>query len=380
MNSHQQFENIGQQSGESRRFKIFKLILIALVITAIVIGGAVWWMGKKPNSTTAPQVAINPTSQEVSTAAVKPQVHEEMPVVHQEPPAVSSSNSIVVGTSGFTICSGPKGGAFEQVVANIEQACGLGLSVKATSGAGDNLTFLHSGQCQFAPVNSDDYWGRVQSGSDPKIKETRTVVGLFEGVVHMLAIKPDVMKFSQIENLRIGLTGGSVATWDGVIERSMPELTVAKKVYPSTGKLAEALKKGEIGMAVMVGAKPQPWILKELSVPGIHLVEFDRLPAVTSLMTTRIEGGKTIGFLGKRPVGPTDYANLKGPDVVQLTTRTVLATSRDVDQTPAGNAMTKKIFSCVKDKINDFRATGHESWSTVSTMNDPGGIPWANIR
>jgi hypothetical protein len=205
------------------------------------------------------------------------------------------------------------------------------------------------------------------------------VVGLFEGIVHMLAIKPDITKFSQIKNLRIGVTGGAVATWDGVIERSMPDLTVAKEVYPSTGKLAEALKKGEIDMAVMVGAKPQPWILKELSVPGIHLVEFDRLPVVTSLMT-RIEGGKTVGFLGKRPVGRTDYANLSGLDVVQLTTRTVLATSRDVDQTPAGNAMTKKIFACVKDKINDFRASGHESWRTVSTMNDPGGIPWANIR
>lgn len=349
-------------------------------IAALMIAAAVaLYFGSQKKPESVPVVSTTVQAQQVLPA---PQVSVSTPVAPEQPVVQVAPQS----ADGITICSGPAKGAFEQVVADINRL-GLNLNVKPTTGAGDNLTYLHDGQCQYGLVNSDDYWARVHAENDPRIKNTRVVMGLFEGVVHMIAVNPDLARFSQSENKRVGVTGGAVATFSGLI---VPKtgMTFDVIAYNSTKDLAKALVDGKVDMIVMVGAKPQPWI-NDLKILGAHLVEFDHFAAVGDIMT-----GKKDGFLGKRPVGAEDYPSLafeKAPTkasggkeqfkpVMQLTTRTVLATTKDANIDPKVAAKTKEIFRVLNGGISGLRKDGHESWKTVTTMNDPGGLPWATIR
>lgn len=368
---------VTQQSGGKST-----MVLGVIALAVVVLGFLGWQQLKKPEQVAAPPVVA-------MTAPPPPQVTTQLPQAAPAPaalpePQAPAQVAAAPTADGITICSGPANGAFEKVVGDMNQL-GLGLNVKPTTGAGDNLTFMHNNVCQYGLINSDDYWGRTHAGNDPRIKNTRVVMGLFEGVVHMVAKKQELAKFSQTDGKRVGVTGGAVATFNTLI---VPKTGMNFDViaYNSTADLVKALADGSVDMIVMVGAKPQPW-LKSVNIPGAHLVEFDRFDAVADIMT-----GKKDGFLGKRPVGSADYPNLAyekkaGADgrsedkpVIQLTTRTVLATTKDANEDPKVAAKTKEIFRVLSQNISGLRKDGHDSWKTVTTMNDPGGLPWAAIR
>ena len=358
------FADLESQTQKSKSGSGLGLLLAIIVVILAGVAGSYYFLNKKSGNETAAVVQVE-----------KPQaVTQQQPAATQQvaPAQQVAQQQSQTDPNAITICSGPAKGAFERVVLDIN-GLGAGLTIRPTTGAGDNLTYLHSGQCQYGLINSDDYWGRLNAGNDNKIKDTRVVMGLFEAVVHMVAVDPLLAKFSQTEGKRVGVTGGSVATFNSMI---VPKTGMNFDVvaYNSTADLADALAKGKIDMIVMVGAKPQPW-LKDLSLKGAHLVEFDRFEKMGELMT-----GNKNGFLGKRPVGPVDYPNLGDKPVMQLTTRTVLATTKLANEDPKVATKTKEIFQLLSNNISGLRQTGHDSWKTVTTMNDPGGLPWATIR
>ncbi len=378
-----------EKAAKPPRDKLTLFLLVALACTVLWLAWG-YVSNKKPTETPAltteratkpqateqaqPQTPLATAEQAVAKAKEAAQSQAVTPQTQSQVAANAE-----VKSSGLTICSGPVGGAFEKVVADIN-SLGMNLNVLPTTGAGDNLTFLHNGKCQYALVNSDDYWVRKNVGNDDRIVNTRTVVALFEGVVHMLATKPEIVRFSQTENLRVGVTGGAVATFELIQKKT--GMTFDVVAYNSTGDLTKALAEGSVDMIVMAGAKPQPW-LQKLSLAGLHFVEFDKFDKMADLMTREEKDSKgvirTVGFLGKRPVGKADYPNVSGT-VVQLTTRTVLATSKDAESDTKVEAKTKEIFKAVSNNLSELRKGGHQSWKSVATMNDPGGISWASVR
>ena len=240
------------------------------------------------------------------------------------------------------------------------------------------MELLLNGTCDFALVDPDDRARRLNM--DPvtaqAAKKARTVIALYDGEVNMIGVDSNLQKYSQFtDSTRFGVSGGAVATF-----QTIQDLTGMKfsniTTYATTDQQKTALKNGEIDVIIANGAYEQPWI-KSISIPGAHMIQFDRFAAVSNVMFTGPKGG----YFGKRT---PKYASLGNTAVEVLSTRTVIATTDEAQKNPENQLKAQAIFSAIKKHIYTLQGNEngkfHDSWKRIATMNDPGGMPWAKIE
>lgn len=368
----------------STSYKITMLavwVVVGMVLLYVGYLGMIKFMPQSQKSpevvatATVPAVQTNATPASVTTPAPAPAV-PTTPVVS---PAVQPTPQPQTSyPGGMTVCRGPDTGAFVQILRDLNRVCPeLQLNGLKTTGAVENMDLLLAGSCDFALGDPDDRARRLQMGGQDaeSAKKARTVIGLYDGEVNMVAVNPNLQLYSQFtDSVRFGVSGGAVATFQTIQDLTgvkFPNVTN----YATTAQQLTALRKGEIDVIVANGAYKQPW-LETVDIPGAHMVRFDRFDRVKDVMFTGPKGG----FFGKRT---PKYASLGDVPVEVLSTRTVIATTTDGQKSPANQQKAQAIFSCVKRQIYVLQGrdggTYHESWQRIAPMNDPGGMPWANI-
>lgn len=349
---------------------VFWIAIIAVISMLIYFGVqkfAPQYLGK--NDVTVSQAPSQVNEVAVTTAPSQPSV---APVAQ---PAAQSSASY---QGGMTMCRGPDTGAFVQILRDINAVCPeLELNGVKTTGAVENMDLLLAGSCDFALVDPDDRARRMQMGKDAaeSVKKARTVIGLYDGEVNMVAVDKNLRTYSQFtDSTRFGVSGGAVATFQTIQDMTgikFPNVTN----FATTDQQKAALKNGEIDVIIANGAYKQPW-LEKIDIPGAHMIRFDRFESVKDVMFTGPKGG----FFGKRT---PKYASLGDVPVEVLSTRTVIATTTEGQKTPENQKKAQAIFSCVKRNIYVLQGRDggkhHDSWQRIAPMNDPGGMPWANI-
>lgn len=376
-NDNLNFDNVGKtKPTQSTSFQIAKMAMW------LGIGLAVLWAGYTGVKKFSPELLSKTESVAVQTpiqvpATATPVVTPTAQVDTIVKPTTSVA-SIPNGT-GVKICRGPDTGAFIQVFQDLNAVDPtLNLNGIKTTGAVENMELLLNGTCDFALVDPDDRARRLNM--DPvtaqAAKKARTVIALYDGEVNMIGVDSNLQKYSQFtDSTRFGVSGGAVATF-----QTIQDLTGMKfsniTTYATTDQQKTALKNGEIDVIIANGAYEQPWI-KSISIPGAHMIQFDRFAAVSNVMFTGPKGG----YFGKRT---PKYASLGNTAVEVLSTRTVIATTDEAQKNPENQLKAQAIFSAIKKHIYTLQGNEngkfHDSWKRIATMNDPGGMPWAKIE
>ena len=118
------------------------------------------------------------------------------------------------------MCRGPDTGAFVQIARDLNAVCPeLQLNGIKTTGAVENMDLLLQGSCDFALVDPDDRARRLQLGAQAtdSVKKARTVIGLYDGEVNMIAVDQKLQAYSQFtDSTRFGVSGGAVATFQTI--------------------------------------------------------------------------------------------------------------------------------------------------------------------
>jgi hypothetical protein len=371
------------------------VVVLALLLFVIASAGYFFYNKEKPSQTQQGPQQSSQLPQEVQTPQVQVPIQQQTPQSALETANQAVANAkataqtqsaqlptqqpqVAVDDNVIKFCVGPDSGAFIQIFNNlIKVSPNLKLQSIKTTGAVENQNLLYDGVCDFGFVQPDDKDMRLHKGGPDaeSAKTLRTVVGVYDGEVNMIAKDPNLQKYSQFtSSTRFGLSGGAVATFQTVQNITGVKFSNVTN-YATTEQQKLALKKGEIDVIIANGTYEQPWI-KNIE-PGMHMVKFDRFEALSGVMFTGPKGG----YFGKRS---PSYESLGNIPVDVLSTRIIIASTSETLKRSENEKMAQDIFCAVKKHVYTLQENKdgifHDGWKRIAAMNDPGGVPWSGVK
>lgn len=278
------------------------------------------------------------------------------------------------------IATGPGSGVYTKFFANMQKvAPELELVEIQTAGASANLGKCLKLEAEICFMQADYLWAAWKLEDRPEVYENlRTILPLYAGSIHMVAVDESIQKFSDLAGKRIGTFGGGAVTLRVMMAKANLTATVenfSQKDRPEVAMM-QALRDRKIDVAVGIGGEPVPWVAsintdKGMKIPGAHLVKYDRWNDVKDLAV-----GQEKGFYKLRTL---DYSNMPGT-AQSLSVISLLISARNwgpnAPETKAIQALYRTVVTQLP-KLKDRRVDEnfHPAWIEVSPMRDP-TWPW----
>jgi TRAP-type uncharacterized transport system substrate-binding protein len=227
----------------------------------------------------------------------------------------AKSQSPTAPVPGLIISVSSLSGAYGQMGTQIGQVCPTPpITLKETPGTPQALEGLLNNQFNMAFLTNSVLYGKRDIEKDPGVDNLRVVMPLYNSEFHTLALRsnPNVNKFSDSGNKRVGAFGGAIISgqilmgWVGV---NPAQFKTYDKVEAGLAALTGNGKTGpEIDVLFVEQGQPVP-VFQKLDGNQVKLVEFDRMDL--------LRDGKHNGFVQ----GALRYSNLSPSAVPTVATR-----------------------------------------------------------
>lgn len=283
-------------------------------------------------------------------------------------PTVFAQNQIVVADDSSS-------GTYKKMLGEIIGVCSTDefniVEAKGIEGgAPGNLEALVNNKAQAAFLHSDVFFANAQA--DPTYNRYQALLALYPEPIHVLALresksKSGVLSLSKQEfntladarGFKVGAAGGGVFTSRILQGQGEGGFTVIP--YNTGGEVIAALEKGDIAIAIFVGAAPLPNIEK------LDKRAFKLLPIGESI-ASRVQGVY-------RPV-TINYAGMTNGPLKTLAPLATLMTRKF--STPEKVAIQRHLRSCFYANLPKLQDEGAPNWQQVDA-NDHGVLPWYEI-
>ncbi|SEJ58293.1 hypothetical protein SAMN04488058_11137 [Deinococcus reticulitermitis] len=265
----------------------------------------------------------------------------------------------------MNVATGSKTGTYSAMFRNIGQVCTQSayLRERGTTGSLENIDLLLNNEVSLAFVQSDVLKARDQIDKDPRVKNIKALLPLYDEEIHLFALPATVSKdflgrrkvtgvaqFADLKGKKVAAWGGSLVTARVISAMSgVPYTVVPVKDQPAA--FAALQGKGVDAVLAVVG-QPATWV-KELS--GVSLLPVPVLGKMSNIYTP----AKLL------------YPTLSADAVPTVAVMSVLAT-RDF-KTPERRDVLLKYQQCAVSKlINLQEGEGmHPKWQQVTFKTWP---------
>lgn len=279
-------------------------------------------------------------------------------------------------TRRITIAADSSSGTYKKAVGEIIGVCsadGLDIAVDPaiTGGSVGNLDALYNNKVQAAFLHSDVFSANVQS--DPAYKKFQTLLALWPEPIHVIALKvsktsklgmtsfgkQDFNSLVDVRGHTVGAAGGGVKTAQWLQGQGRGGFEVAS--FNSGGDVLNALKAGQIAVAIFVGAAPLP------NVETLDKNTFKLIPIGEAIATN------VSGLYRKATINYPGLTN--GPIQTLAPMATLLTRKYNTGAKLDGQRLFRACFNAKLDKLKD---DGSPMWQSVEA-NDRGVIDWYEI-
>jgi TRAP-type uncharacterized transport system substrate-binding protein len=249
---------------------------------------------------------------------------------------------------------------------NIEAANGV------TGGAPGNLEALVQNRAQAAFLHSDVFFANAMS--DPSYRRFQTLVTLYPEPIHVLALKESKTSKSGMTNFgkqefrslvdakgyTVGAAGGGVYT--AKILQGQGEGGFNVQPYNSGAEVLAALDKGDIAIAIFVGAAPLPNLETARNKANYKLIPI----------------GEAIAAKVKAVYRPATV-NYTGMTVGSVATLAPVATIMTRKySTPEKIRAQANFRACFNKELGSLQDNASPNWQDV-TVNDHGVLDWYEL-
>jgi TRAP-type uncharacterized transport system substrate-binding protein len=249
---------------------------------------------------------------------------------------------------------------------SIEEAKGV------TGGSPGNLEALVQNKAQAAFLHSDVFFANAMA--DPSYKRFQTLVSLWPEPIHVLALKESKtskvgmtsfgkQEFRSLVDAKgyvVGAAGGGVLT--AKILQGQGEGGFSVQPYNSGGEVLTALEKGEIALAIFVGATPLP------NLEGLKNKTNYKLIPIGDAIASKV---KTV----YRPAN----VNYTGMTVGPVATLAPMATIMTRKYSTPEKIKTQANFrACFNKELDNLKDNASPKWQEVPA-GDRGVLDWYEL-
>jgi TRAP-type uncharacterized transport system substrate-binding protein len=248
---------------------------------------------------------------------------------------------------------------------NIVEAPGV------SGGAPGNLDALYNNRADAAFLHSDVYFANAQA--DPSYNKLQTLVALYPEPIHVLALrvsktsklgtfsfgKQDFYSLADARGFKVGAAGGGVFTARILTGQGEGGFSVVP--FNTGDEVIGALDRGDIALAIFVGAAPLPNLEK------LDKSVYKLLPIGESI-ASRVQGVY-------RPVN-INYRGMTNGPLKTLAPIATLLTRKF--STPAKIEAQMRFRTCFNKHLPELQDTGSPNWQSVEA-GDHGVLPWLEL-
>lgn len=256
----------------------------------------------------------------------------------------------VATVSGTTVrfATGDKSAVFSKLFSQIAQQCSQpALQEVVTTGGAENMEKLLKNSAHVGFIQTDSLFARKMIDNDPAVDNIKGLIPMYGNVAHIVTLRnSSVKKVTDMGNKKVGVFGSAVTTQRVMMARSgVAAIQVIE--YKKPEDMLSALAKGEIDVAMGMGAYPLPWV-ENMNPNTFRLIPVDTVSKMSDIYKPR----------------NVTYPKVGG-SVATIEADVVLAT-QDY-KSKANRAAVLALRDCVTEKIDDLRETpdNHPVWRTV---------------
>ena len=272
--------------------------------------------------------------------------------------ATFAQNSSAQNSNVLNVATGAAGTTSADMYKNLGQVCtgASFLRERHTSGSVENVDLLLDNQVSMAFVQLDVLKARDQIDNDPRAKEIRTLLGLNQDEIHLIAKTPTkglfgrvngVTKFSELGGKKLGAWGGSLVTAN--VLRAKTGIKVQVLSFKERQDALAALASGQVDAVLAVVGQPADWV-KALDAQQYNLLPLD------------IPEDKVGGFYKKAKLLYPQFGSAVDTYSVQR-----LLVTRNF-KTPDKKAQLLKYQACARSKLLQLQEGEgmHPKWNDVT--------------
>ncbi|HYE75104.1 MAG TPA: TAXI family TRAP transporter solute-binding subunit, partial [Blastocatellia bacterium] len=254
----------------------------------------------------------------------------------------------------LTVATGPDGGTYVRFFTEITQQCSQPplQALSAPRGSLQSYEFLTRNAANIGFMQEDVLFGKKQIENDPDADNIKTLMVLYPEEIHIITRSPNVNRFSDLGNKKIGSWGGSMVTaWVLFNEKTTGIRPIEIKDTGNAGTAVQLLREGKLDAILAVGGQPLDWVQKNLD-NSFKLVPFDRL-----------QQAMTIGY--ERAL--LKYSNLFNGGIAEtITTKSLLVTYNYESASKMRDLASLR--NCIIEKLPEIRETTgtHAKWRLVN--------------
>lgn len=288
------------------------------------------------------------------------------------------SVSIPAMADDFTIADDSSTGTYKKMLGEIIGVCSNeNLNIVEAQGihggAPGNLDALVNNKAQAAFMHSDVFFANSQA--DPSYNRFQALLALYPEPIHVLALKQSKTKKTGLANIAsgpqeinsladargfvIGAAGGGVFT--ARILQSQGEGGFNVTAFDNGADVIAALDRGDIAVAVFVGAAPLP------NISVLNKAAYKLVP-IGDTIANKVKGVY-------RPAS-INYNGLTNGPVATLAPMATLMTRKYSTETKLGSQ--RAFRECFNKKLDELKDNGAPNWQSVEA-NDHGVLPWYEI-
>lgn len=255
--------------------------------------------------------------------------------------------------------TGDKSAVFSKLFTQIAQQCSQpALQEVATTGGAENMEKLLKNAAHVGFIQTDSLFARKMIDNDPAVDNIKSLMPMYGNVAHIVTMRnSSIKKVSDMGNKKVGVFGSAVTTQRVMMARSgVAAIQVIE--YKKPEDMLAALGKGEIDVAMGMGAYPLPWI-DNMNGNVFRLVPVDTVSKMNDIYKPR----------------NVTYPKLGG-SVATIEADVVLAT-QDY-KSKSNRAAVLALRDCMTAKIDDLRETpdNHPVWRIVDPTSRATSWPY----
>jgi TRAP-type uncharacterized transport system substrate-binding protein len=279
-----------------------------------------------------------------------------------------------LGAQEIKIAASSSSGTYQKMLGELIGVCSTDAfpitMAQNEGGAPGNLDALVNNRAQAAFLHSDVYFANAQA--DPTYKRYKTLLALWPEPIHVLALrtsktgrkgfslgKQEFTSLQDAKGFRVGAAGGGVFTSRILTGQGEGGFEVVP--FNTGAEVIDALNKGDIALAIFVGAAPLP-NLEKLDHTAYKLIP------VGETIAARVKGVY-------REVN-INYAGMTDGPLKTLAPLATLLTRQY--QTEARIAAQRHLRQCFYQKLPQLQDEGSPNWQQVSA-SDRGVLDWLDL-